>query len=193
MGTIPGLKYIAQYIDKAQEQALLDTIGQHPWNTKFKRRRQIYGVIDTMARKWVTPEKFLGPLPNWGAVVAEDLYAHGIMPRVPEQLLINEYLPGQGITFHRDAFCYEDTIVSLSLGTAYTMEFMRLEDGKRVQKYLDPRSLLVLTGTARWDWKHAIPKRKSDVVKGKRVLRGRRISMTFRNVFMKEKSPLISP
>lgn len=44
------------------------------------------------------------------------------------------------------------------------------------------RSLLVLTGSARYEWSHTIPARKSDVIDGRRVGRKRRISLTFRRV-----------
>ncbi|MDO8837790.1 MAG: hypothetical protein Q7V31_02600 [Parvibaculum sp.] len=47
---------------------------------------------------------------------------------------------------------------------------------------LEPRALLILTGAARYDWTHETPARMADIVEGKKRPRGRRISMTFRNV-----------
>jgi alkylated DNA repair dioxygenase AlkB len=47
---------------------------------------------------------------------------------------------------------------------------------------LQPRSLLVLRGPARYNWRHGIPRRHSDIIDGRRVPRGRRVSMTFRTV-----------
>jgi alkylated DNA repair dioxygenase AlkB len=51
--------------------------------------------------------------------------------------------------------------------------------------YLEPRSLITLSGLARYQWTHAIPARKSDVVDGFKIERGRRISLTFRTVILK--------
>jgi alkylated DNA repair dioxygenase AlkB len=62
---------------------------------------------------------------------------------------------------------------------------MRFEDPRsreQVTRTLEPRSALVLKGPARFEWTHAIPARKSDVVDGRRVPRNRRLSVTFRNV-----------
>jgi hypothetical protein len=39
-----------------------------------------------------------------------------------------------------------------------------------------------LAGEARYDWRHAIPGRKIDKVDGRAVVRGRRVSLTFRTV-----------
>jgi hypothetical protein len=52
----------------------------------------------------------------------------------------------------------------------------------QVLLWLAPRSLLLLQGTARYEWQHGIPARKSDVRNGQRVQRGRRVSLTFRAV-----------
>jgi alkylated DNA repair dioxygenase AlkB len=40
----------------------------------------------------------------------------------------------------------------------------------------------VLAGPARRDWTHAIPARQSDVMDGLRVMRQRRVSLTFRTM-----------
>jgi len=48
--------------------------------------------------------------------------------------------------------------------------------------YVAPRSVYIMTGEARYKWKHEMIARKSDIVDGKRVKRERRISITLRNV-----------
>lgn len=47
---------------------------------------------------------------------------------------------------------------------------------------LEPRSLLLLTGAARYEWTHGIPARRSDIVDGLRRPRAGRVSLTFRSV-----------
>ena len=72
-------------------------------------------------------------------------------------------------------------IVSLSLGGPSAMDFRR--HGLRRGVALPPRSLLVMDGEARLAWAHYIPHRKSDHVQGAGwVPRGRRVSLTFRQV-----------
>ena len=96
-----------------------------------------------------------------------------------DQIIVNEYQPGQGIAPHVDCpRSFRSPIISLSLGSGIEMEFKR---GERVERlYLQPRSLIVLQGAARYDWTHAIRPRKNDVIASHRVARQRRISITFR-------------
>jgi hypothetical protein len=45
---------------------------------------------------------------------------------------------------------------------------------------LEPRSVLVLSDAARYDWEHGIAPRKTDEWHGQRLARQRRLSVTFR-------------
>ena len=68
-----------------------------------------------------------------------------------------------------------------SLENECVMEY-RHPDGRCESFILLPRSLLVMTGAARYEWTHAIPPRAFDVIDGQRVERKRRVSITFRKV-----------
>eukprot|EP00897_Mesotaenium_endlicherianum_P001874 jgi/Mesen1/1714/ME000138S00572 len=58
-----------------------------------------------------------------------------------------------------------------------------MEEEERRAVYLPPRSLLVLSGEARYAWSHYIPHHKQDMVNGEVVQRAeRRVSFTFRKV-----------
>lgn len=104
---------------------------------------------------------------------------------LPDQVIINEYLPGQGITRHIDCVpCFGESVASLSLGSQCVMEFTHAKTGEKQQQQLDPRSIVVLAGEARYDWQHSIPQRKSDMWDGEKRMRGRRISLTFRTVIL---------
>lgn len=59
---------------------------------------------------------------------------------------------------------------------------MRHPDGTVKHLWLARRSLLVLTGAARYQWTHRITCRKTDVVNGQLLRRGTRLSATFRKV-----------
>jgi alkylated DNA repair dioxygenase AlkB len=62
------------------------------------------------------------------------------------------------------------------------MVFRHPGDGEKRAVVLEPGSLLVMSGAARYDWTHEIPARTSDVIGGERRARGRRVSLTFRAV-----------
>lgn len=118
-----------------------------------------------------------------------------------DQLTVNEYPAGVGLSPHVDTHsAFHGAIVSLSLAGPTVMEFRRqcqegqapnepsgidTTDGHLERRclFLAPRSLLILTGEARYAWQHYIPHRKSDLVGGQVVPRGRRrVSLTFRKV-----------
>ncbi|MCB1532300.1 MAG: alpha-ketoglutarate-dependent dioxygenase AlkB [Alphaproteobacteria bacterium] len=172
---IPGLQYLPDFITAEEERALVKIINQQPWLNDLKRRVQHYGYKYDYKARAVTADSYLGPLPDWLMPVAQKL------PFKPNQAIVNEYLPGQGISAHVDCVpCFSDTIASLSLGSGAVMQFTNGQE--RHDLYLDPRSLIILSGPARYEWAHAIPARKSDVVDGFKIERIRRISLTFRTV-----------
>ncbi|MEQ8306346.1 MAG: alpha-ketoglutarate-dependent dioxygenase AlkB [Hoeflea sp.] len=99
----------------------------------------------------------------------------------PDQVIVNEDLPGQGISAHVDCVpCFDDTIVSLSLLSHCEMVFRDKRSKARLAVILEPRSAVVVAGPARYEWTHEIPARKSDGIDGKKVDRSRRVSLTFR-------------
>jgi alkylated DNA repair dioxygenase AlkB len=106
--------------------------------------------------------------------------AEGISERPFDHMLVNEYLPGQGIALHRDYSPFDRTVVSLTLLSPCVMDFRRTSDGRAESLLLEPRSLLVLSDEARYQWQHGIARRKSDRWHGIRIPRGRRLSVTFR-------------
>jgi alkylated DNA repair dioxygenase AlkB len=171
---IPGLQYLPDFITEDEEKALVEDIDQRPWLNDLKRRVQHYGYkYDYKAR--TVDDSYLGPLPDWLMPITQKL------PFKPNQAIVNEYLPGQGISAHVDCVpCFDGTITSLSLGAGAVMQFTNRQE--RHDLYLEPRSLIILSGPVRYEWTHAIPARKSDVVDGFKIERDRRISLTFRKV-----------
>jgi alkylated DNA repair dioxygenase AlkB len=172
---IPGLQYLPDFITPNEESALNTEINAQPWLNDLKRCVQHYGYKYDYKARAVTADSYLGPLPDWLTLVVQRL------PFKPDQAIVKEYLPGQGISAHIDCIpCFDDTIASLSLGSGATMQFTNGSEKQEV--FLEPRSLIILSGPARYEWTHAIPARKSDVVGGFKIERGRRVSLTFRTV-----------
>ena len=182
---ISGLNYLHEYIDMTTERALIEQIDRQPWFTDLKRRVQHYGYKYNYKAQAVTSELQLGPIPDWLGGLCKRLYEEGVFSERPDQVIINEYLPGQGITPHIDCVpCFGETIASLSLGSPCVMEFSQPEAKRKEPVLLEPRSLVVLEGNARYRWQHSIPQRKTDIYSGQRFSRGRRISLTFRTVIL---------
>ena len=179
----PGLTYLPNFISPEIEIGLVTQIDQQTWQTNLKRRVQHYGYrYDYRARR-ARREDYLGPLPQFLTTLAERLAGDGHVPTKPDQVIINEYQPGQGISAHIDCRpCFGEVIASLSLGSACVMRF---ENDARDQQYdlcLARRSLLLLSEAARYDWTHAIAPRHTDPDGPRRVKRGRRLSLTFRHI-----------
>jgi alkylated DNA repair dioxygenase AlkB len=180
---ISGLTYSADFIDATTEAALTQTIDTQPWITEMKRRVQHYGWRYDYKARSVTSDLRIGALPDWLQSYAVRLQQAGYFPEMPDQVIINEYLPGQGISAHIDCVpCFAETIASLSLESSCVMDFTHSKKGEKSSLLLEPCSLLVLTGDARYVWQHAIAGRRMDRYNGQIIERKRRISLTFRKV-----------
>lgn len=180
---ISGLTYIPDFISELEQYDLLSTIDSCTWLTDLKRRTQHYGYKYDYTKKSIDTSMSLGPLPDWLEPLTSKLFNQGIFTQPVEQVIVNEYLPGQGISKHTDCIpCFGDTIASLSLGSTCAMDLEHYQSGKKGTIMLAPRSLLVLSGEARYDWMHAIPARKQDSFQNSILERSRRISLTFRTI-----------
>ena len=182
---IAGLDYKKDYINEIEHDQLLKQIDEQPWLDDLKRRVQHYGYkYDYKARRIVRDMR-IGKLPEWLEELAEKLCEDGHMPEVADQVIVNEYEPGQGISNHIDCEpCFDDTIVSLSLGSGCVMDFINKFDNEKKEVWLEPRSIVVLEDKARYEWLHGIAARKSDTWDGHRKPRERRVSLTFRKVII---------
>ena len=181
---ISGLTYMPDFITPEEEAILISNIDAQSWLHDLKRRVQHYGYKYDYKARAVMENSYLGELPEWIQPLCNTLYNEQVFSDVPDQVIVNEYLPGQGISPHIDCVpCFNDTIASLSLGAGTMIQFTN--HGEKQELYLQPRSLVVLSNKARYEWTHAIPARKSDMISGFKIERERRISLTFRNVILK--------
>jgi DNA oxidative demethylase len=79
------------------------------------------------------------------------------------QILVSRYPAGAGIGWHRDAPMFGSKIAGVSLLAPCRMRFQRTVQGTRsvAELVLAPRSAYLLTGKARWSWRHSIPATKA--------------------------------
>ena len=181
--SIAGLSIVPDYLSPTEQSNLRSIIDAQPWLSGLKRRVQHYGYRYDYKKRAVDPSMYLGALPEWVQPLAQRLHDDGHIAVVPDQLILNEYLPGQGISAHVDCVpCFGDTILSITLGSPCVMDFTSLKGKRHVPVLLQAGSLVVMKGEARYQWKHAIAPRLRDLYDGMEIVRGRRISLTFRKV-----------
>jgi alkylated DNA repair dioxygenase AlkB len=90
--------------------------------------------------------------------------------------MVTEYSPGAPIGWHRDAPQF-GTVIGISLGSTSRMRFKPYKaEGKPVGLTLEPRSIYLMRGPARWKFQHSIPPVKE-----------LRYSITFRTLRGREK------
>lgn len=181
---VPGLALWENFITPEEEQELIHEIDHdQTWLTTIQRRVQHYGYAFEYDTRDVNLAKPLGKMPRFCQRLLKRLTTGrpDIVPP-PNQITINEYIPGQGIAAHVDTVgVFGPTLASLSLASDCVMHF---RDSKKTSKNLDlvQRSVCVFTGEARYRWTHGIAHRKFDLVAGHIRKRRRRISITFRQV-----------
>jgi alkylated DNA repair dioxygenase AlkB len=183
---VPGFSLRPDYVDAAEERALLAHVDEGPWETDWRRRIQQYGLGYSSGGN--TPI-WIRDLPDWLHPLACRVAEDAQFDRFPENSVINEYIPPLGIGPHRDYGAFGPTIACVSLGSDVVIDFIHPEHGWRVPIHVPARSLWIITGEARADWQHGIASRLSDVIAGERRRRERRVSITFRTA----KDPRLVP
>lgn len=179
---IKGLAYCRAFLPPEDQVRLLQEVDARPWLNDLKRRVQHYGYKYDYKARSINHSMYAGSLPPFALDVAQRLMSRGLIEDMPDQLIVNEYQPGQGITAHIDCEpCFKNTIVTVSLGSACVMDFICVATKELTSVKLETGSALVLCDEARYDWMHRIQARKSD----DGIPRGRRVSLTFRNVILK--------
>jgi len=194
-----GLKIVPNFITQEQEKEILQSFDWEEKNHEsILKHREVkhFGFEFSYKTNNIDPDLPLDDkIPDLCTAVAVAAYQAGLTSSTPDQLTVNKYLPGQGIPPHIDSHdCCTDTILSLSLGSGVTMEF-RGPKGEHVPVWLPPRSLLIMSGEARYCWSHGITPRHCDTVphsvlgleQGLEGLtlahRDTRVSLTFRKTF----------
>ncbi|KAF8665957.1 hypothetical protein HU200_054043 [Digitaria exilis] len=114
-----------------------------------------------------------------------------------DQMIANRYNPGEGICAHVDLMRFDDGIAIVSLESACVMHFsqaeptgttldtLKLGDGEptKVPVYLNPGSLVVMSGDARYLWKHEINRKPgAQLWDGRELEQHRRTSVTLRKL-----------
>ena len=180
---VPGARYIPSFLTPEEQAEFIQRIDENKsaWLTELSRRVQHYGWRYDYQARAITSDMHLGPLPDWLQALAQRLYETGLFERPPEQVIVNEYEPGQGIAMHTDHSGFGSAVATVSLGDDWVMDFSRPGDPPQAKSHvlLERGSVLILTEDARKKWRHGIAKRKKERSGHQRK---RRLSLTFRTV-----------
>lgn len=182
--SVPGLHFVEGFLTPEEQAYCVQRIdaAQDEWRNDLSRRVQHYGWRYDYKARAITPDMHLGALPGWLANVAQRLYDEtGLFDRAPEQVIVNEYLPGQGIATHIDHRGFGPTVCMVSLLDDWEMDFSKDWKNKN-PALLKQGSVVLLDGPARDTWQHGIAPRRSEPTESGRRDRKRRLSMTFRTV-----------
>ena len=182
---IEGLSYLESFINKLESEEILKEIDALPWlsgDGALSRRTQHYGYLYNYKSRSI-PE-MATPFPSFASKLAKRLSKLGVFEQLPDQLIVNEYLPGQGISAHVDQpKIFGPVVVSISVIGNSMMVFRSKTSKQEVNLWFPERTIVILQNDARYEWTHAIPGRRSDILSsGAKLPRSRRISLTFRTI-----------
>jgi alkylated DNA repair protein (DNA oxidative demethylase) len=157
-----GLSFEPEIMTATEEAAFLDVIKTLPFGTfrmhgiDAKRRVVRFGVHYQAGSAAMTPTSefpcSLVPLRERAAAFA------GIPAQALSESLVTEYALGAGIGWHRDSPPF-GIVAGISFGGSCRMRFQHGAGDTRETWSIDlpPRSLYVMSGSARDDWQHSIP------------------------------------
>ncbi|TDL26829.1 hypothetical protein BD410DRAFT_812647 [Rickenella mellea] len=196
----PSVFYVPNFVTGQEEEYILRKINGAPkpkWKTLSNRRLQVWGG-DVSANRLI-PQRLppflnsfpdiIGRLRETGAFISSK---HG----EPNHVIVNEYLPGQGIMPHEDGSSYHPVVATISLRSHTVFNYYRyqpqndvldvsfnsdtLEDRKRSSStqrgrpvdpqpvlsiLLEPRSLVITTGSFYTEHLHGIEAVSEDVLR----------------------------
>ncbi|CAH1114471.1 unnamed protein product [Psylliodes chrysocephalus] len=191
----PTIYYIPNFISREEEAHILKNVYQVPkpkWTNLSNRRLQDYGGVPH--EKGMIPE----PIANWLEPYLNKIHDINLFEnRKPNQVLVNEYLPGQGIMPHTDGPLFYPTIATISCGSHTVLEFLENNAGRKkvCELLLEPCSLVIIKDDMYSKYLHSIPERNSDTISkctnlkncqkyscDEELCRSTRVSLTIRNV-----------
>lgn len=166
VAAIEGLRYERGFLAAAEETELLRIVQALPLKEmRYKeytaRRRGIgfggsYDFDTNRLRPGVPLPEVLHPLRARAAAWL------GVAPEALAHVLIAEYKPGTPLGWHRDVPDFEEIVGVSLLGDAvmqfrpYRADGAYASQAPALQVLVEPRSIYLLRGPARWGWQHGI-------------------------------------
>lgn len=157
-----GLRYVEEFLTTHEEAALLEqvrscalTSARYKEYTALRKTLHFGFGYDFDSNQLTCAD----PVPAWLFCLRERVANEAALPATDfAQALITEYAPGTPLGWHRDVPHYE-VIVGVSLLGHCEMRLRPYQSTDRrliIKLPLEPRSLYVMRGAARWEWQHAV-------------------------------------
>ncbi|KAJ3264971.1 hypothetical protein HDU77_007060 [Chytriomyces hyalinus] len=185
--------YIPNFITSADETRLLNKVYQAPqskWVTLSNRRLQNWGATTP---KEGSTTAIAHPLPDWLNTTAISIrntaiecmndtnnttkdIARVFAETTPNNCLINEYLPGQGIMPHLDGPAFKSAVATVTLGSHCVLDFYHKDKGAGrdvdpdFSLLLQPRSLVIIHDDLYNNYLHGIKEVVQDAVQKSSIL-----------------------
>jgi alkylated DNA repair dioxygenase AlkB len=178
----PGLVYVPDWLSEKEHDSVVREIEQQEFETGLSRRVQHYGAryhYDTSQISEIGSAPCAPPLLH---AIGKRLLDERYFERIPEQVIVNEYLQQQGIAAHIDKETFGPKVATVSLLESWLMRFRSLDRQKTIDVLLEKNSLAIMTGESRYLWTHEILKNKTVSVAGLKSVKKRRLSITFRTI-----------
>jgi alkylated DNA repair dioxygenase AlkB len=159
-----GMLYEREFLTREEETALVELISQMPLHEMryktFTARRRVAsfgGQYDFQAQRLDEAAELPQSLAPLRRKAADWL---GVQPEAFTHTLVAEYREGTALGWHRDVPDFED-VVGISLLNEAVMRFRPYppREPKKagvIKLVLEPRSIYLLRGPARWAWQHSV-------------------------------------
>lgn len=156
-----GLLYEPDFLSRQEEAELLRIFSTlefraFDFHGYIARRRVLeFGLEYDFTTRAATPTQ---NFPEFLVTIRERAAAFARLPVASlVEGMVSEYTPGAPIGWHRDAPQF-GTIIGISLASASRMRFKPYKtEGEIAFLTLEPRSIYVMRGPARWSFQHSIP------------------------------------
>ncbi|MDQ3290301.1 MAG: alpha-ketoglutarate-dependent dioxygenase AlkB, partial [Bacteroidota bacterium] len=151
---VPGLLLYPDFISEAMEEELIQEIDHQTWVVDYDRRLQYYGYRNELEKPYnLIP--FPVPMPPLIHQLSEKLVEQKIVSIQPDQVIINEYSPGEGLRPHKDRNYFENQICGVNLSSGCIMRFIKIAGKDVVDVEVPRRSIYVMQDDARYKWNHS--------------------------------------
>jgi alkylated DNA repair dioxygenase AlkB len=166
----PGFRVIQGFVEGQEQQEIEHWIrGNFFWT----RRRQ--GNLPPSEEY-----PYDAPIPDWADALGTRMTALRIFQSRPDHVLLRRYEHGVGFEPHIDSAAYGPVVAGLTLGSSRAFQLTRRLKGSRLETILFPGDLYVMSGPARYRWRHSIPARLEDTFRGVSFPRTGGFSATWR-------------
>jgi alkylated DNA repair dioxygenase AlkB len=168
----PGFRVINGFVETEEQQAIERWIRS---NFFWTRRRQ--GSLPPSEQY---PND--APIPAWANALGARMTSLGIFQSQPDHVLLRRYELGVGVDPHIDRVAYGPVVAGLTLGSSRVFQLTRPLGSSRLEALLHPGDLYLITGAARYRWRHSIPTRLEDTFRGITFPRTGGFSVTWRHL-----------